>query len=174
MSEMRGKPTEALPWCWAEKAALQAIAEVFGENDTAARARSIYVALCELASDFESNQFTVAKLLIAHRAGTSVKTVERTLKDLARHEFIFIVSHAGLKAPNEYSLLSMRRQDATMRQHGKQGEKPDKVEETEKKAEKAAAPTERQKKACRPAFRGGAAAPRERGAEAQLPENCNF
>ena len=72
----RGNPGKDRPWCWCEKDALEMITETFSESNQSASARSVYVSLCQIASDEGSNTFTVNKALIAHKAGVSVKTVE--------------------------------------------------------------------------------------------------
>jgi hypothetical protein len=56
------------------------ITDVFTENfGSASAARSIYVALTEIASDRQSDTFDASHAAIAHRAGLSVATVKRVL-----------------------------------------------------------------------------------------------
>ncbi len=127
------------PYCWQNKKVLTHITETFAESDRAASARSVYVALSEVASDKRSDTFKVRKALIAYKAGVSIKTVERILKDLEKLGLVKSergfaeVGSGTIKAPNTYTLLSMRLGDATtMRHEGKPTSKSDKVEESEK------------------------------------------
>ena len=120
------------PFCWQNKKVLTHITETFAESDRAASARSVYVALSEVASDKRSDTFKVRKALIAYKAGVSIKTVERILKDLEKLGLVKIgrgfaeVGSATIKAPNTYTLLSMRHGDATsMRHEGKPNSKSD-------------------------------------------------
>jgi hypothetical protein len=95
------------PWCWASKCALRRLMESTGETaDVACRARSVYLALCELASDAASETFTVAKALIAYRAGLSIRTVQRVLPDLEHAGVLLVVRSAGVKTASTYTLLS--------------------------------------------------------------------
>ena len=56
------------------------ITDVFTENFRgASAARSIYVALSQIASDQQSDTFDASQSEIAHRAGLSVATVKRVL-----------------------------------------------------------------------------------------------
>ncbi len=56
------------------------ITDVFTENFRgASAARSIYVALSQIASDQQSDTFDASQSVIAHRAGLSVATVKRVL-----------------------------------------------------------------------------------------------
>lgn len=90
------------------------ITETFSESKQAASARSIYVALTELASDLRTESFTANKALIAHRAGVSVKTAETLLKGLHSIGVIHVETqrqerNAGaIKAANVYTLRAIR------------------------------------------------------------------
>ena len=133
----RGRPCKERPWCWCEKTVLRMITETFAESNQAVSARSLYLALCELASDKQSDTFTVNKALIAHKAALSVKTVERLLHGLEEVALVRIVRNVAvatsgsIKSANTYTLLAMRPGDATSMRHGsKQGSKSDKVEES--------------------------------------------
>jgi hypothetical protein len=77
--------------------------------------------------------------LIAHKAGVSVKTVERLLVGFEQLALIKIDRNdvAGVfKAPNTYTLLPIRHCDASMRHHGQQASMTDKVEESGRILEK--------------------------------------
>jgi hypothetical protein len=123
------------PYCWQHKSVLREITKVFGESNQAASARSVYLALTELASDYQSERFTVNKALIAHKAGLSVKTVERLLHGLEEANFIRVqrelkpATGGAIKSPNTYTLLPMR-------QEGKPHSKSDKVERILKESKK--------------------------------------
>ena len=132
----RGKPSAERPWLWVEKKALAMITDTFSESKPkqAGNARSVYVSLCQIASDERSDTFTVNKALIAYKAGVSVKTVERLLPDLEALGLVTIRPNkaAGMfKTANTYTLLPMRRGDASLRQFG-DSQLSDKVDKTDK------------------------------------------
>jgi len=75
---------------------------------------SLYVALTELASDEHSETFTASKALIAHKAGLSVKTVERLLRGFEEMGLVKIdrTARQRLSAqsnPHTYSCLNASR-----------------------------------------------------------------
>ena len=114
------------------------ITEAFAESNQAASARSLYLALTELASDKQSETFAVSKALISHKAGISVKTAERLLPGLESLGLVRVDRNTqpglgAIKAVSTYTLLSLRHQVATsLRHHGHNGSKSDKVEEAMK------------------------------------------
>jgi DNA-binding IclR family transcriptional regulator len=97
------------PFCWLEKRKLRNIAEVFAEGKlgSLAAARSVILALSEIASDKQSDTFTAATSYIAHRAGVTSKTVRRMIKTFKRLRFLHVQprSNNGLKVANEYTLI---------------------------------------------------------------------
>ena len=97
------------PFCWLEKRKLRKIAEVFAEGrlGSLVAARSVILALSEIASDKQSDTFAAATLYIAHRAGVTPKTVQRTIKTFKRLRFLHVQprSENGLKVANEYTLI---------------------------------------------------------------------
>jgi hypothetical protein len=107
------RSTKDGPWCWQIKAALKLIGEIFSESNQLASARSLYLALTQLASDHGSETFTESKALIAHKAGLSISTVNRLLKAFEELRLIRIErsmrqpSSGYIKAPNTYTLLSI-------------------------------------------------------------------
>ena len=132
------------PWCWQNKHVMKQITETFAETNKAPSARSVMVALTEIASDEQSETFTVSKALIAHKAGVSVKTAERMLAGLEQLGVVQITRDlcepspgaGAIKSPNTYTLLPIRLNDAMpMRHHGKHTSKSDKVEESGKISE---------------------------------------
>jgi hypothetical protein len=133
------RDTKDGPWCWQNKAALKTITPSFAESKQAASARSVYVALTEIASDRGSETFSVTKAEIATRSGTSVKTVERLCKGFEELGLLAInattreVATTGvIKAPNTYTLLTLRHCDASTLRHGG---KPTSVTHKERKGE---------------------------------------
>jgi hypothetical protein len=97
------------PFCWLEKPKLRHIAEVFAEGrlGSHAAARSVMLALSEIASDKQSDNFTAATSYIAHRAGVTSKTVRRVINTLKRLRFLRVQprSQNGLKVSSEYTLI---------------------------------------------------------------------
>ena len=74
----RPKRIKREPWCWLEKRKLKMIADIF-QSKKAAAARSLYLALCETASDKQSETFETSQRDLAHRAALSISTVKRIL-----------------------------------------------------------------------------------------------
>jgi DNA-binding MarR family transcriptional regulator len=69
--------------------------------------RSIYVALCEIASDKQSDKFDVSQSEIAHRAGLSVASVKRILPVFVRLGLIKIKRNSinGIETRSTYILV---------------------------------------------------------------------
>src|SRR5436190_17599694 len=104
-NETRPRQIKDAPFCWQHKPVLKMIAETFSESDQAASARSLYVALTELASDNGSETFTARKALIAHKGGLSYSTVQRLLKGLEQLGLVRIEPgriNGQLKTANTY------------------------------------------------------------------------
>jgi hypothetical protein len=141
-SETQPRSIKAAPFAWQHKDTLRIITETFSESDQTASARSLYVALTELASDNESETFTATKALIGHKAGLSYSTVQRLLKGLQQLNLIRIQPgriNGALKTANTYTLLTIGHSDRTIG-HGRFRSNPDKVEEkrrTKNKKERA-------------------------------------
>ena len=74
-----------------------------GKIGNLAAARSVYLALSEIASDRQSDTFTVATLYIAQRAGVTSKTVRRVIKILQRLGFARVQGRSanGLKVASQ-------------------------------------------------------------------------
>jgi hypothetical protein len=113
--------------------------ETFAESNQAVSARSLYVALTELASDTQSETFTATKALIAHKAALSISTVARLLSGFEQIGVVhierrFAERNAGaIRAPNTYTLLALGHGDLTTLGHrSKHGSNPEKVEESGK------------------------------------------
>src|SRR5260370_20152628 len=70
------------PWAWLNKKALQLIPETFDLVGQVASARSVYLALCELASDAQKETFPATVREIGCRAGVSYGTAFKVLMRL--------------------------------------------------------------------------------------------
>ena len=97
------------PFCWLEKRKLRNMAEVFAEGrlGSIAAARSVMLALSEIASDKQSDTFTAATSYIAHRAGVAGKTVRHIVKTFKRLGFLRVQPRSanGLKLASQYTLI---------------------------------------------------------------------
>lgn len=104
-----GKPAERTmkdgAWAWVNKAALEKIRT---RCEDAKSALAVYLALCEIASDEQSNDFMVSMDKIGGKCCLSRRTVFDRLNDL---EFIGLVEIARSKTnqnfriPSAYTLL---------------------------------------------------------------------
>ena len=103
------EPIRSEPWCWLEKTKLRMLSDVFGEGGCGSlvSARSVMLALSEIASDKQSDTFTAATSYIAQRAGVAVKTVKRMTKTFKKLGFVIIRPRSanGLKIANQYTLI---------------------------------------------------------------------
>src|SRR4029453_15226182 len=108
---IRKPPSEAKrePWCWLEKPKLRTIADVLeeGKHGNLTAARSVYLALGEIASDRQSETFTVATSYIAQRAGVTSKTVRRVIGILKKLGFLKAQPRSanGLKLAYEFTRI---------------------------------------------------------------------
>ncbi len=105
----RRKNGEA-PWCWQTKAAIWRIREAFDESTFLDQTLAVYLTMCELASDEQSETFEATRRKIAERAGVSVRRVSEIL---ARFKTLNLLDWKqnfleGTKelAPSTYTLLS--------------------------------------------------------------------
>ncbi len=108
-SPPEGKPAERTmkdgAWAWVNKAALEKIRT---RCEDAKSALAVYLALCEIASDEQSNDFMVSMDKIGGKCCLSRRTVFDRLNDL---EFIGLVEIARSKTnqnfriPSAYTLL---------------------------------------------------------------------
>jgi len=84
------------------------IADVFAENfGSVNAARSIYLALAEIASDRQSDTFDASHAEIAHRAGLSVATVKRVLPTFRDLGLVVIKRNSinKIERPSTYTLI---------------------------------------------------------------------
>ena len=85
------------------------LADVFSASKigSLSAGRSVYLALAEIASDKQTETFSVATSYIAQRAGVSSKTVRRVIGMLKKLGFVRIKARSinGLKASNEYTVI---------------------------------------------------------------------
>jgi hypothetical protein len=141
-NEQHPRQIKDAPFCWQHKDVLRMITETFSESDQAVSARSLYVALSELASDNESQTFTATKALIAHKAALSISTVQRLLNGFEQLGVVQVKrnlekqTQGAIKSPNTYTLLSIGHSDLTSIGHRGQSSNPDKVEEKRRKKNK--------------------------------------
>ena len=79
--QCKSRETKDGPWAWQHKEAWRLLASGYGESmgHAAASARSVYLALTELASDTQCERFQASKQTIAHRAFVSTRTVTNVL-----------------------------------------------------------------------------------------------
>jgi len=132
------------PFAWQHKTILKMINDAFSDADRCVSARSVYLALTELASDHGVETFTETKALIAHKAMVSVKTVERILKGfeelgIVKVERAFASSNSGtIQAPNTYTLVALRLDDVATLRLGGTHSKSEKVEQRKESKEREA------------------------------------
>lgn len=104
-----GAESKREPFCWLEKHKLRFLSEVFGEGNygSLSAARSVMLALSEIASDKQSDTFTVSTSYIAQRAGVTSKTVRRMNTTFRKLGFVTIRcrSASGLKLSHQYTLI---------------------------------------------------------------------
>jgi DNA-binding MarR family transcriptional regulator len=96
------------PFCWIEKRKLRMIADVFSEGTGSVNsARSLYLALAEIASDKQRDRFDASQAEIAHRAGLSVASVKRILPVFRRLGLIKIKHNStnGIQTRSTYTLI---------------------------------------------------------------------
>jgi DNA-binding IscR family transcriptional regulator len=100
----KGKPRRE-PFCWQEKATLRMITDVYSASG--ATARSVYVAMTEIASDRKSDVYDASHPEIAHRAGTSVSSVQRVLPTLVKLGCIKIRRNSinGIQIRSTYTII---------------------------------------------------------------------
>lgn len=105
-------------FCWLPKEALQRIEESL-ELGEAASAKLVYLALCRIASNENSNVFTKPINYIATLSSVHRRTVERRLPDLERIRLVTIARRKveGTKANDSstYTLATLSRKVATVR-----------------------------------------------------------
>lgn len=99
------------PFCWIEKPKLRMIDDVFSENTglgSLESARSIYLALAEIASDYgRDDNLEISQAVIARRAGVCVTTVKRILPTLVRLKFLKVKRNSvhGMMTRSTYTLV---------------------------------------------------------------------
>jgi hypothetical protein len=99
------------PWCWASKEALQVLHDAFADHNMLASARSVYFALCEIASDKGRETFQISICAIKVRAGVSDRWARKILQHLAMAGLLVIeVNKAagGLNLTSTYTLCARR------------------------------------------------------------------
>ena len=107
---IRQRQTSDGPWCWLGKSALRHINKTIDNIGEVASARSVYVALAQIASDESKETFTTTVAHIANVSGIKDRTVRKRLQDLEKLGLIY-TKRTALKAPSEYSLLAFGNND---------------------------------------------------------------
>ena len=102
------------------------IADVFQSTSGSVNAaRSIYLALAEIASDKQRETFDASQADIAHRAGLSVATVKRILPTFQKLGLIRVKrnSHNGIETRSTYTLIrgALAYHELTLAQRPKTG-----------------------------------------------------
>jgi hypothetical protein len=92
------------PWCWQSKAARRRIREAFDATNNVASALSVYDALCEIASDDQSEVFTTTHAWIQRISGVGISTIKKHLAVLSEVGLVTI-STPRLRAPSTFVLL---------------------------------------------------------------------
>lgn len=129
MNDLRA--IKAAPFCWQHKVALRKIREAFDAEKTVASALAVYLALTEIASDDETEEFQTTHAWIANKSGVSPRTVQDRLTGLAEIGVVKIHTPA-LKSPSTYRLLSVPQPLPNARQRTKKQSLPS-SEQNEKK-----------------------------------------
>ena len=95
------------PFCFQEKERLRTIRDVF-ENRSGLKSSAIalYVALTEIASDYQSNTFTVSQTAIANRAGLTDRTLRSILPVFQQLGYVTVQRNYvdGLERQSTYCL----------------------------------------------------------------------
>ena len=90
------------PWCWQHRPTLQLIRDKVPDI---ASGLAVYVALTEMASEFNANPFKATQNAIAIRCGLGVRTVTRRLADLESAGVIRRTAPPGPVQSDEIELL---------------------------------------------------------------------
>lgn len=111
MAEPTPRSAKEAPYCWAAKGVLRVIGERFQNSNKVPTARSVYLALCEIASDVQSESFRVKIALVADKAGVSYKTALEYLRELEIAGLVGVqrakIEGSKLDAPSLYTLLPL-------------------------------------------------------------------
>jgi len=97
------------PWAWATKDALRHINETFADSGLLVSARSVYLALCEVASDKQAETFQISVAAICARSGVGDRWARKLLHHLRQAGVVAIRENkaaGGLNLPSTYTLLA--------------------------------------------------------------------
>lgn len=118
MSEPQLRTIKDGPFCWQGKAARRKIREAAADMKNGSAVMGIYDALCEIASDEQSEFFRCSHPHIAAKAMLSVATVKRALPILEELSLANVISNerpgSKLKATNTYALLPIAHTDLSI------------------------------------------------------------
>ena len=102
---------KGIPFLWAAKDASRIVTEHFAESNKVPSARSVYFALCELASNEQAERFQAKVATIARFAGVSTRTVHDVLPELELIKVVAIerqtIPGSKMDAPSVYTLLAV-------------------------------------------------------------------
>jgi hypothetical protein len=93
-------------FCWVQKTVLRRIREAFDSSGDAASAQCVYLALAEIASDFQKDEFQATHGYIVQKSGLGRRTVQYRLKELSEIGLISI-STPKLKTACTYRLIQL-------------------------------------------------------------------
>lgn len=155
LSSPRGNKVE-LPFCWACKPALRRIRDAFDATHNVSSALSIYLALCEIASDEESSRFITTQAYIAGKAGLKSVRTAGPILNVLQEIGLLQIDVPPLRAPATYTLLSVRQLLPSVRQQEKTASLP-----TSEEAQK--------NSSCPSSFFSSGSAKQKNGEEADAP-----
>lgn len=99
-------------WFWCSKKALRAIRENIDNSPQVASCCCVYVALCEIANEKESEVFQTTHAFLSLRTGFSARTVRSRVADLRDLELIRVRVSQKKRGPSTYEMLSMAEKQA--------------------------------------------------------------
>jgi hypothetical protein len=99
-----------LPFCWIEKQKLRLLEDIYSENTglgSGETARSVYLALAEIASDNQRDKFEVSQAAIARRACVCVSTVKLILSVFNKLGLVKVKPNStnGMRTRSTYTLV---------------------------------------------------------------------
>ena len=98
--------TPERPYCWQSKTARRVIREAMNGHESTASVLSLYDALTEIASDYQSETFTAGQPYIGEKAGMSAKNVSRHERSLEEFGLIRI-DRPKMRGHHTYTILSL-------------------------------------------------------------------
>lgn len=93
-------------FCWLQKTILRRIREAFDATEGTASALVVYLALVEIASDYQRDEFEATHAYISQKSGLARRTVQHRLKILSEIGVISITT-PKLKTACTYRLIQL-------------------------------------------------------------------